>query len=109
MVHGLFEGRAGAARLLFEKPGDVVVKRESCSHIMMIFRKHHDVNKLMLAASFERQAKPDGLRHHRLIFLVRALEIRDLMIAFEVPNSCGHFVNQVFVVRDQENGSVIAL
>ena len=39
-----------------------------------------------------------SLRQHRLIFLVSPLEVRDLMMAFEVPDARGHLVDQVVVV-----------
>jgi hypothetical protein len=41
-----------------------------------------------------------ALYHHRLILLVRALEVRDLVIALEVPDPRRHFVDQIFVMRD---------
>src|SRR5215469_17041061 len=53
-------------------------------------------------------ANPD-LRQHRLVLFVGALEIGELVIALKVPDSCGYFVNQVFVVRNQQNGPRIAL
>jgi len=36
----------------------------------------------------------------RLIVLVSALEIGDLVIALEVPDAGGHFVDQVMIVGD---------
>src|ERR1700733_2170046 len=39
-------------------------------------------------------------RHNgRLIFLVGAFEIRDLVIALEVPDAGGHLVDQIVIVR----------
>ena len=45
----------------------------------------------------------------RLILLVRALEVGDLVIAFEVPHARGDFVDQIVVVRDQQDRALIAL
>src|SRR5438045_8501710 len=44
-----------------------------------------------------------------LVFLVRALEVSYLVIAFEVPYSRGHFVDQIFVMGNQENRPLITL
>src|ERR1700690_1008063 len=46
---------------------------------------------------------PERLRHHRLILLVHALEVGDLVIALKVPDPRRHFVDQVFVMRDQKH------
>ncbi len=56
------------------------------------------------------QAKQPGfLDHSGLIFRVCALEVGNLVVALKVPDSGGHFVDQVFVVSDQKDGSLIAL
>ena len=50
-----------------------------------------------------------ALDRNRLVFLVGALEIGDLVVALKVPDAGGHLIDQVFVVRDQQHGSLIAL
>ena len=44
----------------------------------------------------------------RLIFLVCALEILDLVIV-KVPDARGHFIDQIVVMRHQEHRALIAL
>jgi len=41
------------------------------------------------------------LGQHGLVLFVGALEVGELVIALKVPDSCGYFVNQVLVVRNQ--------
>jgi hypothetical protein len=49
-------------------------------------------------------------RHgRRLVLLISALEVRDLVIAFKVPHTRGHFVDQVMVVGDEEYRPLIPL
>src|SRR4029077_3276768 len=72
----------------------------------------------LLHRSFPRRAlsparlplpRPSRLRVNGLVLLVRALEIGDLVISFEVPDAGRHFVDQVMVVCDQQNRPLIAL
>jgi hypothetical protein len=41
-----------------------------------------------------------NLGENRLIFLVRALEVGDLVVSLEVPNPGRDFINQIVVMRD---------
>src|ERR1051326_4696775 len=50
-----------------------------------------------------------GLNYSGLVFLVFALEIGNTSVTLEVPNARRHFVNQILVMRDQQNRSLIAL
>lgn len=43
-IHHLFERLTGFAGLLFQESGDVIIERQSSSHIMMLSWMHHDVN-----------------------------------------------------------------
>ena len=48
--------------------------------------------------------------HYRcLILLVRALEIRDLVIALKVPDAGGNLVDQIVIVCDQQHRALIPL
>jgi len=47
--------------------------------------------------------------HGRLIILVGTLEISNLVVAFEMPDAGGDFVDQIMIVGDQENRTLIAL
>jgi hypothetical protein len=44
-----------------------------------------------------------------LVFLVRPLEIRDLVVGFEMPDTGGDLFDQVMIVRDQKNRSLVSL
>ena len=44
-----------------------------------------------------------------MVFLVRSFEVGDLVVAFEVPDAGGDFVDQVMIVADQKDRSLIAL
>src|SRR5437660_9500841 len=46
---------------------------------------------------------------HRLIFLVRPLEVANMVIRLEVPNARCDLVNQVMIMGDQENGALVTL
>src|SRR5882724_13721403 len=52
---------------------------------------------------------PPGLCEDCLVLLVRAFEVSDLMVAFEVPDPGGDFIDQVFVMRDEKHRSRITL
>jgi hypothetical protein len=49
------------------------------------------------------------LRVDGLVFLVRPLEIRDLVVGFEMPDTGGDLFDQVMIVRDQKNRSLVSL
>src|ERR1700724_292458 len=49
------------------------------------------------------------LSENGLIFAICPFEIRDFMGALEVPDSGRDFINQIFVMRDQQHRSRIAL
>lgn len=55
----------------------------------------------------------DALHSHRngsrLVLLVGALEVGDLVIVLEVPDAGSDFVDQIVVVRDQQDCALIAL
>jgi hypothetical protein len=44
-----------------------------------------------------------------LVFLVGAFEVGDFVVAFEVPDAGGDFVDEVVIVGYEENCAVIAL
>src|SRR5258708_37839592 len=46
---------------------------------------------------------------NRLVLLVSALEICDLVVSLKVPNARRYLVDQVFVMRTQEHRSLITL
>ena len=46
LVHGGLERIAGAADLVLHETGHIVVDSKRRSHIMMLFKDHHDVNFL---------------------------------------------------------------
>src|SRR4029077_21095704 len=75
-------------------------------------------SRRLLHRSFRRRAliparlpppSTSRLRVNGLVFLVRALEIGDLVISFEVPDAGRDFVDQVMIVCDQQNRPLIAL
>ena len=45
----------------------------------------------------------------RLVVLVSSLEVGDLVVALEVPDAGGNFVDQIMIVGDQKNRPLIAL
>ena len=47
--------------------------------------------------------------HCRLVLLVVALEVGDLVVALEMPDAGGDFVDQIVVVRDQQHRTLIPL
>src|ERR1051326_1865176 len=50
-----------------------------------------------------------GLNYSGLVFLVFALEIGNTSVTLEVPNARRHFVNQVFIVGNQQDCSLVTL
>ena len=45
----------------------------------------------------------------RLVVLISSLEVGDLVVALEVPDAGGDFVDQIMIVGDQKNRPLIAL
>jgi hypothetical protein len=49
------------------------------------------------------------LRLYRLILLVRPLEVRNLMIALEMPYPRRHLIDQIVIMRHQQQCPLVAL
>ena len=47
--------------------------------------------------------------HGCLVFLVGSFEVGDLVIALEVPDAGGDFVDEIVIVADEEDCTLIAL
>ena len=45
VIHGFLEGFSGSAGFLLQPPGYIVIEGKCRSHIMMLQKRHHDVNK----------------------------------------------------------------
>src|SRR5437867_3512451 len=69
--------------------------------------------QVSLLTCHSERSEESGLRlHHHgrcLVLLVRSLEVRNLVIAFKVPNARGNFVDQVMVVGNEKHSPVIPL